>query len=143
VDTFYLNFLIGNIKQLVIMSVSNILGCTIFKREICLFLFVGCISILSYSTISAQKETEEEASGTHSAKYTNLNVPSVPAFILLDVTAAKVQQAGYTRSVKIDWTMKNYKNTPNVGLELQPLWLLYYNQSDLSRYRKASPLARN
>jgi hypothetical protein len=38
--------------------------------------------------------------------------------------------------------MKNYKNTPNVGLELQPLWLLYYNQSDLSRYRKASPLAR-
>ncbi len=87
-------------------------------------------------------EPEDENSGVYSAKYTNLNVPSVPAFILLDVTAAKVQQAGTTRSVKIDWTMKSYKNTPNIGIELQPLWLLYYNQGNLSRYRKASDIAR-
>jgi hypothetical protein len=106
-------------------------------------IFCICIAV---TNLSAQLETEDvledESSGTYSAKYTNLNVPSVPAFILLDVTAAKVQQAGISRSVKIDWTMKSYKNTPNIGIELQPLWLLYYNQGNLSRYRKASDLAR-
>lgn len=119
-----------------------ILGFLIFQRVKYFLLGMGCLSVLSFSNLNAQGGLEEEESGIHSAKYTNLNVPSVPAFILLDVTAAKVQQAGYTRSVKIDWTMKNYKNTPNVGLELQPIWLLYFNQSDLSRYRRASPLAR-
>lgn len=124
------------------MRIRKLPVCNQLKEIVAVLCKAIFLYILSCSIVSGQAEVEEEFSGTHSAKYTNLNVPSVPAFILLDVTAAKVQQAGYTRSVKIDWTMKNYKNTPNVGLELQPLWLLYYNQSDLSRYRKASPLAR-
>jgi len=124
------------------MESRKLTGCTDMKKMACVLVMAIFISMIFSSGVSAQDELEDETSGTHSAKYSNLNVPSVPAFILLDVTSAKVQQAGYTRSVKIDWTMKNYKNTPNVGLELQPIWLLYYNQGNLSRYRKASSFAR-
>ncbi|NOT37702.1 MAG: hypothetical protein HOP11_10035 [Saprospiraceae bacterium] len=112
--------------------------------------FMGCLRIvkifalvLGLSTLGfSQDEIEDENSGTYTAKYTNFNVSSVPAFVLLDVTANKVQQAGYSRSIKIDWTLKNYKNTPNVGLELQPLWLLLYNRGDLKKYRNATDFER-
>lgn len=101
--------------------------------------FILCIAILD---MQAQSADDDSNSGANLAKTSNLNIPPIPALVLCDLTTNKVIQAGNNRSVKVDWKLGNYKAVPNLAIELQPLWLLYYNKPDLKRYRAASPLMR-
>jgi hypothetical protein len=73
---------------------------------------------------------------------TNFFIPSAPAFTMLNVTPELVTRPGAVREFKVDWRIKNYNIAPDLALEAQPVWFLYYDRHDLNTYRRASPLMK-
>ena len=94
------------------------------------------------STLKGQDDNPNYNTVEDISKSTFISIPPASAFLLIDVAPNKVFQAGNTRSVKIDWTLRSYKSTPNLAIELQPIWLLYYNNGHIKDYRRASSFYR-
>lgn len=69
-------------------------------------------------------------------------IPSTPAFSLLGVTPEMVTRPGVVQDFKVDWRIKNYNLAPDLALEAQPFWVLYYDRKGLDAYRKASPFMK-
>ena len=73
---------------------------------------------------------------------TEFSIPVSPAFDLLGVNNALVARPGNIRDFKVDWAFKSWRLKPNLALQAQPVWELFYNRAKLDKYRKASPLMR-
>lgn len=69
-------------------------------------------------------------------------IPSAPAFSLLGATPELVTRAGSVQDFKVDWRIKNYNLAPDLALEAQPLWVLYYDRKGLDEYRRATPFMK-
>ncbi|NND09268.1 MAG: hypothetical protein HKN87_23090 [Saprospiraceae bacterium] len=69
-------------------------------------------------------------------------IPSTPAFALLGVTPEMVTRPGTVQDFKVDWRLKNYNLAPDLALEAQPLWFLYFDRKGLDAYRKATPFVK-
>ena len=69
-------------------------------------------------------------------------IPSAPAFSLMGVTPEMVTRPGTVQDFKVDWRIKNYNLAPDLALEMQPLWALYYDRKGLDAYRNASPFMK-
>lgn len=107
------------------------------------FRLVLCLTLLLLSIyITIAQEQEDYNTLDEISKSTFMSIPPASAFLLIDVAPNKVFQAGTCRSVKVDWTLRSYKSTPNLAIELQPLWLLYYNNGHIREYRRATNFYR-
>jgi hypothetical protein len=76
------------------------------------------------------------------AKATDLSIPISPALTLLGVNPSLVARPSFTRDIKVDWSFTSYRVSPNLALEAQPIWLLFYDRPDLTRYRQAGAFLR-
>jgi hypothetical protein len=65
-------------------------------------------------------------------------IPSAPVFSLLGVNPEIVSRPSDIKEFKVDWRIKNYKIAPDLALEFQPLWWLYYRKKGLDSYQQAS-----
>lgn len=73
---------------------------------------------------------------------TEFSIPVSPAFDLLGVNNALVARPGNIRDFKVDWAFKSWRLKPNLALQAQPVWEIFYNKAKLDKYRKASSLMR-
>lgn len=107
------------------------------KRTILLLLLApGSLVTQAQTTIATDKKVKQIAAAT------DFNVPASPAFILLDVTPAKVNRPGFARDFKIDWIYTNGGIAPNIAIEAQPVWLFGFRNTDYTRYRDKSWLLK-
>ncbi len=86
--------------------------------------------------VLAQDEFYEEL------RSAEMSIPSAPAFALLNVNPEMVLRPSDLRSFKVDWRIKNYNLAPDLALEGQPLWHLYYKRRPFDEYVNAGLLAR-
>ena len=70
------------------------------------------------------------------------SIPPTPIFDLMGVTSAQVNRTSDIKDFKVDWSFKSYKLNPNLALQSQPVWEIFYNRKDLSKYQKASVFMR-
>ncbi len=84
----------------------------------------------------AQDEFYDELRGAE------MSIPSAPAFALLNVNPEMVLRPSDLRSFKVDWRIKNYNLAPDLALEAQPLWHLYYKRKPFNDFVNAGPLAQ-
>lgn len=70
------------------------------------------------------------------------SIPPTPIFDLMGVTSAQVNRTSDIKDFKVDWSFKSYKLNPNLALQSQPVWEIFYNRKDLSKYQKASAFMR-
>lgn len=111
---------------------------------------IPCVLILwfTFSASYAQEEYYDDYYGDASTaseelvRNSEFNIPSTPAFSLLGVTPEMVTRPGVVQDFKVDWRIKNYTLAPDLALEAQPFWVLYYDRKGLNAYRKASPLMK-
>lgn len=78
--------------------------------------------------------------GEEFIKQTDFSVPSSAAFLLLDANPAQVNRPGFVRDFKLDWVYSGQGLNPNIAIEAQPIWLLFYDKVSLADYQKQSPL---
>jgi len=60
----------------------------------------------------------------------------------MGVTPAQVTRASDIKDFKVDWSLKSWAISPNLSIESQPVWELFYNRSRLDKYQHASGFMR-
>jgi hypothetical protein len=100
------------------------------NKTLSLFLFLGIKSLFLMGQETARIEP------------TDMSIPTVPAFQMLDANSPLVNQPGVVNEFKVDWSFKSYRLQPNLALEFQPIWAMVYNRPDLKKYRKANAFSR-
>ena len=70
------------------------------------------------------------------------SIPASPVFDLMGVTSSQINRTSDIKDFKVDWSFKSWKLNPNLAIQSQPFWELFYNRSDLSKYQRASGFMR-
>ncbi|HEU4471559.1 MAG TPA: hypothetical protein VFR58_10775 [Flavisolibacter sp.] len=83
---------------------------------------------------------EESKAGRISPK--ELSIPASPVFDLMAVTPSQVTRTSDIKDFKVDWSFKSWRLNPNLAVQGQPIWELFYNRKELTKYQQASPLMR-
>ncbi len=71
-----------------------------------------------------------------------LNVASSAIFDFMGVSPAQISKTSDVKDLKVDWSFNSWKLNPNLAVQGQPVWEMFYNRKDLSRYREASYVMR-
>ena len=103
-----------------------------------LFILLLCIG----AVVPVTAQSEEDNKAQQLAEATDFSVPSSPAFVLLDATTAKVNKPAFTKDFKFDWVFKDNRLAPNIALEVQPIWMLFYKNINLVQYQKQEWFSR-
>lgn len=103
-------------------------------RYMLLILLTGfCLSGFAQSWMYGKKNNPE-----NSRKFSELTIPSSPAFDLMQVNAAYINKPNIIRDFKVDWSFKSYKLSPNLALQGQPIWEMFYSRDNLYKYQQAN-----
>src|SRR5690349_15139689 len=105
-------------------------------NRFCLIIFSG---FLAPSFSKAQSGNSENA-GRISPK--ELSIPPSPVFDLMGVTPSQVNHTNDIKDFKVDWSFKSWKLNPNLAIQSQPIWEMFYNRKDLAKYQQASSFMR-
>lgn len=106
------------------------------RHQTLLLIFLGCCSLTS-------AQTEEGSIPTLNApKPLEFSIPTSAAFDLLGVTPAQVVKPGNIRDFKVDWSFQSWRLKPNIAIQAQPIWELFYNRTNLLKYQSATKFAK-
>src|SRR6185369_5278709 len=94
--------------------------------------------ILLVTTVYTQGQ--DDKAGRVSPK--ELSIPAAPVFDLMGVTPSQVTRTSDIKDFKVDWSFKSWRLNPNLALQSQPIWEIFYNRKDLSKYQHASGFSR-
>lgn len=97
-------------------------------------LYYSVFFICCFATVSGQ--TEKKPSPTE------FSIPPSPVFDLMGVTPSQVNKFSDIKSFKVDWSFKSWRLSPNLALQAQPVWELFYKNRKVDKYASASHLAR-
>lgn len=70
-------------------------------------------------------------------------IPTSPLFDLMGVAPSQVARTSDIKDFKVDWSFKSWKLSPNLAIQSQPIWELFYNKKTIEKYQKASWLNRS
>src|SRR5690348_9930803 len=96
--------------------------------------------LVASATITANAQQDETKAGRVTPK--ELTIPASPVFDLMGVTSSQINRTSDIKDFKVDWSFKSWKLNPNLAIQSQPFWELFYNRSDLSKYQRASGFMR-
>jgi hypothetical protein len=96
-----------------------------------------CLALWRAIPCQAQTNAGDDAAGRISPK--ELNIPASPVFDLMGVTPAQVTRTSDIKDFKVDWSFKSWRLNPNLAIQSQPVWEVFYNRNELNRYQQASP----
>ena len=82
----------------------------------------------------------EQTAGRVSPK--ELTIPASPVFDLMGVTPSQVNRTSDIKDFKVDWSFKSWRLNPNLAIQSQPIWELFYNRQDVDKYQRASSFMR-
>lgn len=97
-----------------------------------------CLITLLTTTATAQQD--ETKAGRVTPK--ELTIPPSPVFDLMGVTSSQINRTSDIKDFKVDWSFKSWRLNPNLAIQSQPVWELFYNRKDLSKYQSASKFMR-
>lgn len=101
------------------------------KAATSLFALLLAIPALAQDDIRAGRVTPKE-----------LSIPASPVFDLMGVTPSQITRTSDIKDFKVDWSFKSWRLNPNLAIQSQPIWELFYNRRDLARYQGASRFMR-
>lgn len=85
-------------------------------------------------------QPEDKNNGRLSSK--ELSIPTSPVFDLLGVAPSQIARTSDIKDFKVDWSFKSWKLNPNLAIQGQPIWELFYNRKSLEKYQQASRVSR-
>jgi hypothetical protein len=107
-----------------------------------LFSSFAIFSSFAQNPFQSLVQKTNNAEGNTIAKATEFSIPASPAFDLLGVNPSQITKPTNIREFKVDWSFRSWRLKPNLALQAQPIWEIFYNKSDLNKYRRATPFMR-
>lgn len=101
-----------------------------------LFLILSILIVLP-TAIHAQQVNE-----TGRLAPTEFSIPPSPVFDLMGVTPSQINRTSDIKDFKVDWSFKSWRLNPNLAIQSQPVWEIFYNRYDLSKYQAANTIMR-
>jgi hypothetical protein len=102
------------------------------------FMLCCCLGL---STLKAQEASKEEKAPEKLIPK-EFAIPPSPLFDLMGAAPSRVVKSSDLKDFKVDWSFRNWRVNPNLAIQGQPIWELFYNRKDLAKYQNASYLAR-
>lgn len=100
--------------------------------------FAFLAAVIPTLTLSAQTENET----TPKISPREFSIPASPVFDMMGVTPSQINKTSDIKDFKVDWSFKSYKVSPNLALESQPFWEIFYNRRPITKYQKATRFMR-
>ncbi|WP_276485286.1 hypothetical protein [Paraflavitalea pollutisoli] len=97
------------------------------------------IALLLLSTVVVRAQ---ESGAEQRVTPKELSIPASPVFDLMGVTPSQVTRTSDIKDFKVDWSFKSWKLSPNLAIQSQPFWELFYNRKKLEKYQQASGFMR-
>jgi hypothetical protein len=69
-------------------------------------------------------------------------IPTSPLFDLMGVAPSQVARTSDIKDFKVDWSFKSWRLNPNLAIQAQPIWELFYNKKKIEKYQAAKYVAR-
>jgi hypothetical protein len=107
------------------------------KKNIVLLILVFANSQI---TFCQETKTEEEKIEKLSPK--EFSIPISPLFDLFGAAPNQVASTNNIKNFKVDWSYRNWKVSPNIAIQAQPIWEIFYNRKKLEKYQNAGYLKR-
>lgn len=99
------------------------------------------IFLLAFQQSSAQLQLEDKSlPGRLTPK--EFSIPVSPLFDLLGAAPAQVARTGDIKDFKVDWSFRNWRINPNLAIQAQPVWELFYNRRNIQKYQQANYIRR-
>jgi hypothetical protein len=95
--------------------------------------------IFSFYIFESEAQTEQSQNRISPKEF---SIPASPVFDLMGVTPSQINRTSDIKDFKVDWSFKSWKLNPNLAIQSQPIWEIFYNRSDLSKYQNASLFMR-
>ncbi len=70
------------------------------------------------------------------------SIPASPVFDIMGVTPSQINRTADIKDFKVDWSFKSWRLNPNLAIQSQPIWEIFYNRKDLSKYQRTSGFMR-
>ena len=103
-------------------------------------IFFTSFLLLFAARLIAQDAATDAKTGRLSPK--EFSIPVSPVFDLMGVTPSQINRTSDIKNFKVDWSFKSWRLNPNLAIQSQPFWELFYNRKDLSKYQSASGFMR-
>jgi len=100
--------------------------------------------LVNAMAVVAQTEPIEPSQPVNNTaeKPLEFGIPVSAAFDLLGVNPSAVMKPGNIRDIKVDWSFRSYRLRPNLAIQAQPIWEIFYNRPHLTRYQRASKFSK-
>jgi hypothetical protein len=85
-------------------------------------------------------KTEEDKIEKLSPK--EFSIPISPLFDLFGAAPNQVASTNNIKNFKVDWSYRNWKVSPNIAIQAQPIWEIFYNRKKLEKYQNAGYVKR-
>lgn len=92
--------------------------------------------------LGAYAQTENETKYTEKLVPREFAIPASPLFDLMGAAPNQVARTSNLKDFKVDWSFKNWKVNPNIAIQGQPVWELFYNKKNISKYQHATYVQR-
>lgn len=89
-----------------------------------------------------EKSIGQDDSKTARTAPKELSIPPSPVFDLMGVTPSQVNHTSDIKDFKVDWSFKSWRLNPNLAIQSQPVWELFYNRKELTKYQRAGSFMR-
>jgi hypothetical protein len=113
---------------------------TVFMSSSLKFFAIMTLLLLQAVAGWGQQEGDDTKAGRVSPK--EFTIPPSPVFDLMGVTPSQVTRTSDIKDFKVDWSFKSWRLNPNLAIESQPVWEMFYNRKELTKYQHASPFMR-
>lgn len=99
-------------------------------------------SIIILVCNSATAQSSKDNKDTEKLVPKELAIPSSPLFDLLGAAPNQVARTNNIKDFKVDWSFKNWRVNPNIAIQGQPIWELFYNKKNIEKYQTATNFQR-
>jgi hypothetical protein len=101
-----------------------------------------CVLCFIFLVINNFAGAQEDVAKAGRVTPKELTIPPSPVFDMMGVTSSQINRTSDIKDFKVDWSFKSWRLNPNLAIQSQPVWELFYNRKDLSKYQSASRFMR-
>jgi hypothetical protein len=99
-------------------------------------------TVIFFLLVAFETSVHAQETDTDKLAPRELAIPTSPLFDLLGAAPSQVARTADIKNFKVDWSLKNWKVNPNLAIQAQPIWEMFYNRKNLAKYQQASNFQR-
>jgi len=109
------------------------------KPILMLLATVTCMLLIACCQAQLKLENETAPDRISPKEFT---IPVSPLFDLLGAAPSQVARTADIKDFKVDWSFRNWRINPNLAIQAQPVWELFYNRKKIDKYQQANYFKR-